>query len=320
MARGPLYEEDYKPTFSGHETFPVRYGWLKKAYDAVAETEGSLLDNRWVFLQEDAIARFGVGKNMVSSMRHWASATRIITEDEETKRFQTTELGSLLFKEKGLDPYMEHPSTLWLIHWQLAGTPDKTTWYWAFNHFASPYFEREQLFEGLKRLSATREWSRVSESTIKRDVDCFIRTYVSKGNAERSAYEDSLESPLVELSLIRPVGKRDGFQFARGEKSSLKDGVFAKALVEFWQNTTSARTLSFEALAHEPGSPGRVFLLDESSLADRLMRLEDYTLGCLKWSETAGLKQVIIAQVPTDKEISRWIYKDYTDSPMGEVA
>ena len=34
MTRGPLYEPDYKPQFSGHETFPLRYGWLKKAFDA----------------------------------------------------------------------------------------------------------------------------------------------------------------------------------------------------------------------------------------------------------------------------------------------
>lgn len=315
MARGPLYEDDYRPTFSGHETFPIRYGWLKKAYDAVAESE-TLLDNRWVFLQDDAIARFGVGKNMVAAMRHWATSIGVIKEDEN-KRFVTTSFGSMLFGEEGLDPYMEHPSSLWLIHWQLAGNPEKTTWYWAFNHFAIPYFERDQLFEGLRKLSVSREWSRVAESTIKRDVDCFIRTYVTKGVTDRGAYEDSLESPLVELSLLRPVGKRDGFQFARGEKSSLKDGVFAKALLEYWQNTTSARTLSFEAIAHEPGSPGRVFLLDEGSLADRLMRLEEYTSGCLKWSETAGLKQVIISEVPSEKEISRWISRDYKASLVG---
>ena len=39
MARGPLFQNDYSPQFSGHETFPLRYGWLKKAFDRVAETE-----------------------------------------------------------------------------------------------------------------------------------------------------------------------------------------------------------------------------------------------------------------------------------------
>jgi len=35
MPRGPIYQDVCKPQFSGHETFPLRYGWFKKAYDAV---------------------------------------------------------------------------------------------------------------------------------------------------------------------------------------------------------------------------------------------------------------------------------------------
>ena len=41
MQRGRLYETDYQPKLSGHETFPLRYGWLKKAFDAVSAAEES---------------------------------------------------------------------------------------------------------------------------------------------------------------------------------------------------------------------------------------------------------------------------------------
>ena len=61
MARGPLFQYTYSPQFSGHETFPLRYGWLKKAYDRVAETEHDD-PNRAACWDDDAIARFGVGK------------------------------------------------------------------------------------------------------------------------------------------------------------------------------------------------------------------------------------------------------------------
>ena len=61
MPRGPLYQEAYQPQLSGHETFPLRYGWLKKAFDEVRKTEDAE-NNRAVFLAADAIARFGVGK------------------------------------------------------------------------------------------------------------------------------------------------------------------------------------------------------------------------------------------------------------------
>ena len=116
MLRGPLYREDYHPRLSGHETFPVRYGWLKKAYDAVRDTEESQDDNRHVFAGPDAIARFGVGKNMVASMRHWATVTGIIDDNPDHRRIFTTPLGRQVFSDGGLDPYMENPATAWLLH------------------------------------------------------------------------------------------------------------------------------------------------------------------------------------------------------------
>ena len=56
---------------------------------------------------------------------------------------------------------------------------------------------------------------------------------------------------------------------------------------------SNAATLSFEAIVHAPGAPGRVFLFDENDVADRLAALDDVTDGALRWSETAGLKQVV---------------------------
>jgi hypothetical protein len=290
--RGPLYEKDYRHQFSGHETFPLRYGWLKKAFDAIAATEGDK-ENKSVFLGDDAIARFGVGKNMVASMRHWATAAGIIEEEAGSPKICTTPLGQKLFGPRGLDPYMEHPATLWLIHWQLAARPAKTTWFWAFNNFPTTTFEREHLLTGLSRLAKDQGWSRVAAATIKNDVACFVRTYVAQQPSGQSGHDDALESPLTELGLIKAVGKRDGFRFVRGAKSTLGNGVFVYALLDFWERHTSASTLSFETIAHEPGAPGRAFLLDENEVADRLAALDDITGGALRWSETAGLKQVV---------------------------
>ncbi|RED45018.1 DUF4007 family protein [Aestuariispira insulae] len=292
MPRGPIYLDSYKPQFSGHETFPLRYGWLKKAYDAVNERKG-VSDSKTVFTRDDAIARFGVGKNMVSSMRHWATASDIIMDGEAANALVTTALGDRLFGAEGFDPYMEHPASLWMIHWKLAGRPDKTTWYWSFNNFPGATFERERLVKGLEKVAKDCAWPRVSATTIRRDVECFLRTYVARQSSASASPEDTLESPLAELGLIKAVGKRDGFRFVRGPKSTLRSGIFLYALIDFWKDYTSAQTLSFEAIAHEPGSPGRVFLLDENDVADRLLGLEEFTDGAFRWSETAGLKQVL---------------------------
>ena len=290
MARGPLYQHGYEPQFSGHETFPLRYGWLKKAFDRVAETENDP-DNRVACWDDDAIARFGVGKNMVASIRHWAKAARVI-EEIGTNTVQTTKFGRFLFASKGLDPFMEHPATLWLIHWQLAAREEKTTWFWAFSHFPAINFERDHLVKKLDRVAKERDWSRAADTTIKNDVACFIRTYVARQPSGKVGHDDALESPLTELGLIKAIGKKDGFRFVRGPKTTLGDGVFIYALIDFWSRYSNAATLSFEAIAHAPGGPGRVFLFDENDVADRLAALDNVTHGALRWSETAGLKQV----------------------------
>ena len=311
MTRGPIYQDGYKPQFLGHETFPLRYGWLKKVFDRVADAEGEA-DNKSSCWGESAIARFGVGKNMVASMCYWAIAAGIIEEPAGSNSVKTTELGRMLFKGKGLDPYMEHPATLWLIHWQFAAHPAKTTWFWAFNHYPAITFERDYLVRKLDRLAKERNWSRAAYATIKKDVACFIRTYVAWQPSGRVGYDDALESPLTELGLIKAIGKKDGFRFVRGPKSTLGNGFFAYALLDFWSRYfSSVATLSFEAIIHAPGGPGRVFSLGENDVADRLATLENVTKGALTWSETAGLKQVVRnLDIPYKKQLS-WLQMDY---------
>ena len=307
MNRGPLYEPDYRPKLSGHETFPLRYGWLKKAFDAV-EAAGRPVSERSIFLDDDAIALFGVGRNMVASIRHWATAAEVIEEDGRT----STSLGGRLFRRKdGLDPYMENPSTAWLIHWNICKNHRNTTWYWAFSHYPATNFERGTLARGLERLARERNWRRASSTTIKNDVACFLRTYTSQPRTAKASHEDSLESPLAELGLIRPTGHRDGFRFARSRKPTLGAGLFAYAVTEFWSKRSRAQTLSFEALAHEPGSPGRVFLLDEDALSDFLFEIEDVSGGAYGWSETAGLKQLIREREVGLDQAMGFIEQDY---------
>jgi hypothetical protein len=292
MLRGEISDKNYKPQFSGHATFPMRYGWLKKATDAVAENNNTS-GNKSIFLDENAIARFGVGKNMVESIRHWAEVSKIIEDGDNDNSLKLTPLGKEIFSINGLDPYLENISTLWLLHWNLCSLPTKTTWHWVFNHFTGTTFDRENILKSLIKLCDEAEWKKVSPNTIKRDVECFVRTYVARKIRKKEAYEDGLESPLVELGLIRPFNTKDTFRLVRGPKNLLPKGIFIYSVLDFWKRYTQTQNLSFESLMYEPGSPGRVYLLDENDLAGRLSKLEEQTDGLVRWSETAGLKQLV---------------------------
>ena len=140
MLRGPLGNNKYKPKFSGHDTFPFRYAWLTKFVHYI---EDGNLKKIKEFEQNklSTIADFGIGLNMVKSIRHWSIATKICD-----KEFKLTDFGKMIFsKSKSFDPYLEKSETLWLLHWKIASEPSLTTWYYIFNYHPSIIINKEKI-------------------------------------------------------------------------------------------------------------------------------------------------------------------------------
>lgn len=273
--------------FSGHETFPLRQLWLRKAYDAVANYPTAAPKN--IFSDHDAIVRFGVGRNMVSSIKHWAIASNFMEEHESG--FRPTVEAEIVFGKEGKDQYCEHPATIWLIHWFLAGRGNRsTTWHWVFNRMQSQTFTREDIVKGLSEF-VQKNQLRATETTLRRDVECCIKSYVPNLGGESA--EDVAEPILGELGLIQQ-GRKGVFEFRRGPKHTLPDELFVYALLDFWSRRDgNSSTISFDTVAVDYGSPGRVFKLDENGVADRVLNLEALTKGALRWSDTAGMRQII---------------------------
>ncbi|WP_239143064.1 DUF4007 family protein [Variovorax sp. WS11] len=260
--------------------------WLKKAFDQ--SISGGI--RKSIFAEDAAIAEFGVGKNMVASIRHWALACGVMYEDGDS--FRVSGLATEILQDGGLDPYAESPSTAWLAHWQLAGHCFRsTTWQWLFNHVTAPTFTRQELEEPLARYARELDPKhRLSASTISRDLETCLRSYAPR--AAGGSPEDFAEPLLGELGLLQEVHKGQ-YAFRRGPKASLHDGVFAYALADFWDRAAKGQSsLAFETVAYSEGSPGRVFKLDEESIAQRLIGLADFTGGKLTWTDSAGLRQV----------------------------
>jgi hypothetical protein len=273
--------------FSGHETFPLRQMWLKKIFDQAIDGE---LIYKSTFADEKAIADFGVGKNMVASIRHWALACGVMFEDGSNFRIHS--LAKEILSDGGLDPYAENPSTAWLAHWQLAGRCFRsTTWYWLFNHVTTPTFTRQELEDPLARYARELDPKhRLSPATISRDLETCLRSYAPR--AAGGSPEDFAEPLLGELGLLQEVHKGQ-YAFRRGPKASLHNGIFAYALIDFWDREAEGQSsLAFETVAYAEGSPGRVFKLDEESIAQRLIALSDFTGRKVEWTDSAGLRQI----------------------------
>jgi hypothetical protein len=274
--------------FSGHETFVLRYGWLKKAYDAVVSDPG-------VFLQDDAVVTLGVGKNMVRSIRHWALACGVLREEPKTRglRLLPTDFGTFLFGSGGYDPYLEDVNSLWLIHWHLCTNEGRaTTWNWAFNIVRATEFSTQALFGSIQSEIGRRMLKAPTANTLKRDLEVFIRMYLPSRSMKKNVLEDSLDCPLSELGLL-VTEDNDTFSFVRGPHRSLDDIIFAASLIDFWTGEAPRQeTLSFNEVAYAPNSPGCVFKLDEESLVERLEKLERVCHGRILFADTAGVKQL----------------------------
>jgi hypothetical protein len=279
--------------FSGHESFPCRYSWIPKAVEALTvnpEVFGDL---------EDAMVKLGLGKNMVQSLRFWVQALRVA--ESVGSGLRVTEFGKLVFGAKGIDPYLEDMSTLWLLHWQLCSHHDSPlfAWHFLFNRFHEPDIVRSHVLASMERESLAFART-LSKATLAQHFDVFMHTYVPTRGAKNEIIEDNLDCPLVELELITPNGQRVNRQgklevaycFDREPKPDLSNGVFLYAVCDYWKRCKPGEdTLSLREIATGVGSPGQVFKLPEDEVRARLSAFNRWVED-LEFRESAMFEQL----------------------------
>jgi hypothetical protein len=201
-----------KPTFSGHETFALRQLWLRKAYDEIDkcitlkplnlftdENQDDPLEvaSRDVFVGADAIQRFGVGKNMVSSIRHWALACDVIRESKSEDGYYVGEIGEFLFGENAVDEFLEEDATIWLVHWLLAGRAKRSaTWFVLFNYIDPQSFQAKDVVTLIEEFAESHSLKK-SKTTIARDVEVCIKCYAPV--TSKTVTEDAAEPLLATI-------------------------------------------------------------------------------------------------------------------------
>lgn len=260
-----------EPMFGRHETFAPRAGWFKKIYEGLRE-------NPDVFGDENATLILGVGKNMVKSMRFWAGAAALVTPRRIGRRepLRLSHFAETIFPDDGWDPFLENPSTLWLLHWRLMSNGCQLpVWHFAFSDLQHVEFTVDLLAnEAAKALPVAYGFDRsISPKSIRRDGECLIHTYARRV-ADRLLLDDALACPFRSLGLIEGAPGRPGaYRFAVGPKSTLHDDIVLFAALDFSAvHASGARSVSIGRLTRAPMSPGRVFKLDEDSLLESLSR------------------------------------------------
>jgi hypothetical protein len=293
------------PIFARHETFHPRFGWLKKGFDKA-------INDNSVFSKESAPVVLGVGKNMVKAIRYWCVAFKVLCETKDNGKFvhRPTPFAEKLLGEGGWDPFLENPSSLWLLHWNLFKPPcHAPAWYFTFNELNKIDFSADDLLSSLKEYRNRQFPSKmIHDSSLNKDVNCLLRMYIQK-TGPKILKEDSLDCPFTELAIIIASTAPPRFTFNFGNKPTLPPEIIVTACLEFSASSQdTARTLSISRLLYDAGSPGQAFKLTQSSLSDAIetvsLKAKDIYL-----TDTAGMVQFAYDSDPS--KISERILDDY---------
>jgi hypothetical protein len=269
--------------FSGHETFNLRISWLPKAVAAMKNSGDPFSNSR------KGMEVFGIGKNMVNSLAFWVQSTGVAKKLSGGGLVVTSFGNLVLDAETGTDPYLENTQTLWLLHWNLCqgwmeGERHRRPYAW--HHFVNKLRDDEitaaetvDHFQGAETASG-RELSVV---TLRQHFDVFLRTYVDgESSGPRALPEDTLDSPLTPLRLIRPYGEKKlisgrrepVYRIQTGPKPSISLPTFRHCLHQWWNAAyPNEQALAVRQISLDDDSPGRVFRLPETAIHDMLVKL-----------------------------------------------
>lgn len=271
-------------SFGRHESFPIRFGWISKGLTA-------LTDNPEVFKSEDATVTLGVGKNMVSSMRYWLRASRIIQEAEEGG-FEPTPIGRVAFH--GGDPSLEDEGTIWLLHWLLATNPAQaTSIYWYFNFFHKPEFTPDEVIAGLTDFVHRNISPKTSAASLKNDAQLLLRMYTRSNGGTRVSLEEALDSPLATLNLQERL-EMGTWRAAPMARDEVPLSIAAFAITELFEHT-GTQQLTVEQLMYSDKDHcalGSVFRMTEDGLIRKLEALCEAWPDALRIDRTAGVYQL----------------------------
>ncbi|WP_286335135.1 MULTISPECIES: DUF4007 family protein [Bacteroides] len=266
-----------KYSFSGHESFQCKSLWLKKGYDY-------LLDGN-SFTDIDAVAKLGVGKNMVSAIRFWLRAFGLTKADE------LNPIATYIFdSDNGRDPFAEDLNTLWLLHFLLVSSEVASIYNLLFVEYQREKreFSKQELQSFIKRKCAVPEQKNVyNENTVRKDIGVLLKNYVAPKDLK--AIED-FSSLLIALGLIVDTGKQSTnkeniFTFKTNDSSEIASEIILYSLIS---TKGTDFTVSFDVLQ----KLSLIFGLPMVSLIDIIRSLEIIFPETLVFTDNSGIKNV----------------------------
>ena len=253
------------------------------------------------FTDIDAVAKLGVGKNMVSSIRFWLRAFGLTKADE------LQSISRYIFDSGGgRDPFAEDLNTLWLLHFLLISSEVASIYNLLFVEYQreKKEFSRSELLSFVKRKCSVPEQKNVyNDNTVRKDIGVLLKNYVAPKNLK--AIED-FSSLLIALGLIIDTGKQSTskeeiYTFKISEFSDIASEIILFALIKMKGHD---RTVSFDVLQQL----SLIFGMPMTTLIDVIRSLEFSFPNTLVFTDNSGIKNVQFLRDIDEKEALNHYY------------
>ena len=280
-----------KIRLQGHEKFALRDGWLTKGL--------SIIDKRPdAFLGSEGPDLFGIGNNMVKSLRYWMKAFKLIEENPGVGA-KLSELGKIILQN---DVYLEKTFTLWILHSQIAkNIADATTWYMFFNKCSVIDMEKDEIEKILYReISQYVMGQPFSENSLKNDVDVLLNMY-SK-NKVNSDPEDKSQSPFANLGLVKNT--ENLYSQTSPKRRDIDEWVVLYELAEMMQDKNE---ISIERVLNGTCGISHIYQVKPVLANELLDRLD--AAEYIGVDRTAGLDMIYRTKAFTTESVMAEYYK-----------
>lgn len=260
-----------KMRLQGHEKFALREGWINKALVILPDTSDA-------FTRKDAPDLFGIGSNMVKSLRYWMKVLGLTNDNGS----ELSDLGKLIAEN---DPYLENMFTWWILHSNIAkAKEDATTWYMYFNRCDAVDLEKSQVESILLReITKYANGQDFSKKSLGNDIDVLLNMYGKR--KDNSDPEDKNISPFVELHLVKNI---DG----KYVKTHPDFKTFPETIVlyEIAKALDDKEGVSIEDLIDGENGLAKIYHLTPVMANELLDRLD--AEGYIRVDRTAGLDMI----------------------------
>lgn len=278
-----------KIRLQGHEKFPLREGWISKGLNTIAKDPGA-------FLAKNSTDTFGIGSNMVKSLRYWMKALGLIEEKPGAGAYLTN-IGNLIYK---YDPYIENPFSLWLMHSNIVRNIETaTTWSIFFNRCEVDTLDKEQIENILFReISKYAAGVAFSEKSLSADIDVLLNMY-SK-NKVKDDPEDKSSSPFAILGLLK--NSEGKISKSQPDKRLLSE---VNILYELSILLEDRKSISIEDAINGEYGLAKIYNITNVTANELLDKLD--AIGSIRVDRTAGLDMIYpVAELSTENILNNY--------------